>query len=55
MNVLLIRPNPTGNHGLQSVMICEPLELMYLASVKENGHVVDILDMIIEKASRTFH
>lgn len=51
MNVLLIRPKPHKETiGLQSVMICEPLELMCLASVlKQNGHTVDILDMIIEK------
>ncbi|TYQ14876.1 UNVERIFIED_CONTAM: radical SAM superfamily enzyme YgiQ (UPF0313 family) [Acetivibrio alkalicellulosi] len=51
MNILLIRPRPHKDTiGLQSVMICEPLELMQLSSVlKQNGHVVNIIDMIIEK------
>lgn len=51
MNVLLIRPKPHSETiGLQSVMICEPLELMCLSSMlKKNGHKVSIVDMIIEK------
>ena len=51
MNILLIRPKPDKRTiGLQSVMICEPLELMILKAVlKHNGHNVTILDMIIEK------
>ena len=51
MNILLIRPKPNKETiGLQSVMICEPLELMTLKSVlSHNGHNVTILDMIIEK------
>lgn len=51
MNILLIRPKPDKETiGLQSVMICEPLELMTLKAVlKHNGHNVTILDMILEK------
>lgn len=51
MKILLIRPKPARETiGLQSIMICEPLELMVLASViKENGHDVEIIDMILEK------
>jgi len=51
MKILLIRPRPHKETiGLQSVMICEPLELMTLAAVlKKNNHNVEIIDMIIEK------
>lgn len=51
MKVLLIRPKPHPETiGLQSVMICEPLELMTLKSVlKANNHDVTIIDMILEK------
>ncbi|CAK8722581.1 Radical SAM superfamily enzyme YgiQ, UPF0313 family [Candidatus Electrothrix aarhusensis] len=51
MNILLIRPRPSRETiGLQHVMICEPLELEYLAaSIADLGHQVDILDMILEK------
>jgi len=50
MNILLIRPEPhRATIGLQSLMICEPLELMTLAAVLlVNGHNVTILDMIVE-------
>ena len=53
MKIVLIRPRPHKDTiGLQSVMICEPLELMTLKSVLEkNGHDVIILDMIIENRS----
>ncbi|WPD21156.1 MAG: radical SAM protein [Candidatus Electrothrix scaldis] len=53
MNILLIRPQPSPETiGLQHVMICEPLELEYLAaSIADLGHQVDILDMILEKRS----
>jgi len=53
MKVLLIRPKPHKDTiGLQSVMICEPLELMELAAVlKNNDNQVEILDMILEKKS----
>lgn len=51
MKILLIRPRPHRETiGLQSVMICEPLELMQLSAVlKANGHEVEIVDMILEK------
>jgi len=51
MKILLIRPKPHRTTiGLQSVMICEPLELMTLAAVlRANGHTVTILDMILER------
>lgn len=51
MNILLIRPKPPKETiGLQSVMICEPLELEYLvANISPLGHKVEILDMILEK------
>lgn len=51
MKILLIRPRPHKETiGLQSVMICEPLELMQLSAVlKANGHEVEIVDMILEK------
>lgn len=53
MKILLIRPKPHSETiGLQSVMICEPLELMQLSAVlKANGHFVKIVDMILEKKS----
>lgn len=57
MKILLIRPKPQKETiGLQSVMICEPLELMILTGVlKKNGHDVVILDMILEKKPLPFH
>ena len=53
MKILLIRPKPHNETiGLQSIMICEPLELMTLKSVLiANNHNVDIIDMILEKKS----
>ncbi len=53
MKILLIRPKPHNDTiGLQSVMICQPLELMTLSSVlKANSHEVIIVDMILEKRS----
>lgn len=56
MKVLLIRPEPPKQTiGLQHVMICEPLELEYLASnipddIKEKIDI-KIYDMILEKKS----
>ena len=49
MRVLLIRP-PVPHHaiGLKHLMICEPLELEYVAAGLE-GHEVEIFDMIIER------
>lgn len=51
MKIMLIRPKPDPRTiGLQSVMICEPLECMILMGVlKENGHQVVFVDMILEK------
>lgn len=57
MNVLLIRPRPHKDTiGLQNVMICEPLELEYIAAnVEPLGHKVDIIDMIIEKRKIAYY
>jgi radical SAM superfamily enzyme YgiQ (UPF0313 family) len=51
MKVLLIRPRPDSvSIGLQSFMICEPLEFEYVAAYLEQyGHEVTILDMILER------
>lgn len=51
MRVLLVRPRPHRETiGLQNVMICEPLELEYIgACIKDEGHEVNIIDMILEK------
>jgi radical SAM superfamily enzyme YgiQ (UPF0313 family) len=51
MNILLIRPKPSNETiGLQHVMICEPLELEYLAgNIKHEDVDTFIIDMIIEK------
>ena len=51
MKILLVRPDtPKDSINLQSFMICEPLELEYVAaSLKERGHEVDLVDMLIEK------
>mgnify|MGYP003527980854 CR=1 FL=1 len=48
MNILLVRPNtPKDSINLQSFMICEPLELEYLASALINeNHNVDLIDML---------
>ncbi len=53
MKIMLIRPKPDPRTiGLQSVMICEPLECMILMGVlKENGHEVVFVDMILENRS----
>lgn len=49
MKVLLIRP-PVPKHtiGLKHIMICEPLELEYIAAGLQK-HEVNILDLIVEK------
>jgi hopanoid C-3 methylase len=49
MRVLLVRP-PVPRHtmGLKHVMVCEPLELEYVAAGLD-GHEVRILDMILER------
>ena len=51
MKILLVRPKPDPRTiNLQSFMICEPLELEYLAAYLEPcGHSVAIVDMILEK------
>lgn len=51
MRVLLIRPRPHKETiGLQNVMICEPLELEYIASnIQAHRHKAWIVDMILEK------
>jgi radical SAM superfamily enzyme YgiQ (UPF0313 family) len=51
MRVLLIRPRPDRESiGLQSFMICEPLELEYAAAhLEQHGHEVTILDMLLER------
>lgn len=51
MKVLLVRPNtPKQSINLQSFMICEPLELEYVASsLLEHNHEVDLVDMLLEK------
>lgn len=51
MKILLIRPKPHRDTiGLQNVMICEPLELEYIAAyLKTMSHQVIIVDMILEK------
>ncbi len=54
MNVLLVRPRPDAETiGLQHVMVCEPLELEYLAanvpSSLKGRVTVKIIDLILEK------
>lgn len=53
MKILLVRPNPPKESiNLQSFMICEPLELEYVASALiNNDNEVDLVDMILEKQS----
>lgn len=49
MRVLLVRPPvPPHTIGLKHIMICEPLELEYVAAGL-NGHEVQILDLIVER------
>ncbi|MEN8201966.1 MAG: radical SAM protein [Bacteroidota bacterium] len=48
MKILLIRPEPPQyTIGLKNIMVCEPLELEYVAAGLE-GHEVEIMDMIFE-------
>lgn len=52
MRVLLIRPPvPPETIGLKHLMICEPLELEYVAAGLV-GHEVEIFDMILERGLR---
>jgi radical SAM superfamily enzyme YgiQ (UPF0313 family) len=49
MRILLVRPPvPPYTMGLKHVMICEPLELEYVAAGLD-GHEVEILDLILER------
>lgn len=49
MRVLLVRPPvPAHTIGLKNVMVCEPLELEYVAAGLE-GHEVEIFDGILER------
>jgi radical SAM superfamily enzyme YgiQ (UPF0313 family) len=54
LSIALIRPKPHRDSiGLQQFMVCEPLELEYLASALERaGHHAEILDMILEPEHR---
>ncbi|MGI6224978.1 MAG: B12-binding domain-containing radical SAM protein [Peptococcales bacterium] len=55
MKILLVRPKPHWNTiGLQSIMICEPLELEYLAAAVNGKHQVHLVDMILEKKSLAY-
>jgi radical SAM superfamily enzyme YgiQ (UPF0313 family) len=59
MRILLVRPPvPKQTMGLKHVMVCEPLELEYVAAGCR-GHEVEILDLIVErgfsKRLRRFH
>ena len=48
MRVLLVRPPvPPHTIGLKHVMVCEPLELEYVAAGLA-GHEVEILDLLVE-------
>ena len=49
MRILLVRP-PVPQHtmGLKHIMICEPLELEYVAAGL-HGHEVQIIDLILER------
>lgn len=51
MKILLIHPNPHKDTiNLQSFMMCEPLELEYVAALLESkGHECDIADLVIDK------
>lgn len=49
MRVLLVRPPvPPHTTGLKHIMVCEPLELEYVAAGLD-GHEVRIMDMILER------
>ncbi len=52
MKILFVRPKPHPDTiGLQHIMICEPLELEYLAAAVKGEHQVQLVDMILEKKS----
>lgn len=48
MKILLVRP-PVPKHtiGLKNIMICEPLELEYIAALL-GGHQLQIIDLLVE-------
>jgi len=49
MRVLLVRPPvPPYTIGLKHIMVCEPLELEYVAAGLA-GHEVEILDLLVER------
>jgi radical SAM superfamily enzyme YgiQ (UPF0313 family) len=49
MRILLVRaPVPRHTIGLKHIMVCEPLELEYVAAGLD-GHTVEILDLILER------
>lgn len=49
MRILLVRaPVPPHTIGLKHIMICEPLELEYVAAGLD-GHEVQIMDLILER------
>jgi hypothetical protein len=48
MRILLIRPAPPEfTIGLKNIMVCEPLELEYIAAGLRD-HEVEIYDLILE-------
>ncbi len=50
MKILLVRPKPpTNTVGLKYVMVCEPLELEYMAASVAKQHQVIIIDLILER------
>lgn len=53
MKIMLVRPKPHKNSlGLTDLMTCEPIELEYVSTlIKELGHEVNVVDMILEKKS----
>ncbi|MCR6544816.1 B12-binding domain-containing radical SAM protein [Dehalobacterium formicoaceticum] len=54
MKILFVRPKPHPNTiGLQSIMICEPLELEYLAAAIQDQHQAVLVDLILEKKPLT--
>ena len=55
MNILFVRPRPPKETiGLQHVMIVEPLELEVLATLVQENHNVEIVDLILENKSIDF-
>lgn len=49
MRILLVRPPvPRQTMGLKHIMLCEPLELEYVAAGLK-GHEVEILDLLIDR------